>query len=394
MSRQLISHSADLKQLRDEGYDIEIRSGHLLVKSVPYVNSKKEVGRGTLVVPLGDVSGEATRQPGDHTAFFTGEHPCHPDGSPITQILHSSETKTLAKGVVVNHMFSAKPKPDGRYRDYYHKTVTYVGLISGPAQRIDSSATAQTCSIIEPPEDESPFNYLDTASTRAGISAVTAKLEGKKIAIVGVGGTGSYVLDLVAKTPVSEIHLYDGDAFANHNAFRSPGAPSLDELRERPSKAAYFRDRYAKMHRTVVAHETYLAEDNVSELRAMDFVFLCLDRGSDKRPIVQQLQEWGIPFIDVGMGVDLSADTLRGSLRVTTVTPQKRDHVSKRIPFSDGGAENDYSRNIQIADLNALNAALAVVKWKKLCGFYQDLEHEHCSAYTINGNVIANEDQA
>jgi tRNA A37 threonylcarbamoyladenosine dehydratase len=38
---------------------------------------------------------------------------------------------------------------------------------------------------------------------------VTAKLEGKKIAIVGVGCTGSYILDLVAKTPVSEIHMYD-----------------------------------------------------------------------------------------------------------------------------------------------------------------------------------------
>jgi hypothetical protein len=55
--------------------------------------------------------------------------------------------------------------------------------------------------------------------------------------------------------------------------------------------------------------------------------------------------------------------------------------------------ENDYSHNIQIAELNALNAALAVIKWKKLCGFYQDLEREHCSVYTINGNHIANEDQ-
>ena len=46
-------------------------------------------------------------------------------------------------------MFTPKPKPDGPYRDYYHKMVTYVGLISGPAQRIDPSAT-ETCAIIEP----------------------------------------------------------------------------------------------------------------------------------------------------------------------------------------------------------------------------------------------------
>ena len=55
---------------------------------------------------------------------------------------------------------------------------------------------------------------------------------------MGLGGTGSYVLDLVAKTPVWEIHLFDGDAFLQHNAFRSPGAPSLDELEAQPPKAA------------------------------------------------------------------------------------------------------------------------------------------------------------
>src|SRR5690349_16429802 len=45
MSRKLISHSADLKRLRQEGYDLETRGGFMLVKDVPYVNSKKEVKR-------------------------------------------------------------------------------------------------------------------------------------------------------------------------------------------------------------------------------------------------------------------------------------------------------------------------------------------------------------
>lgn len=52
-----------------------------------------------------------------------------------------------------------------------------------------------------------------------------------------------------------------------------------------------------------------------------------------------------------------------------------------------------YDENIQVADLNALNAVLAVGKWKKLNGVYADLEHEHFSAYTVDGNCIVNEDQ-
>jgi hypothetical protein len=166
----------------------------------------------------------------------------------------------------------------------------------------------------------------------------------------------------------------------------------LEELKQRPQKAVYFTDRYLKMHRGIIAHDDFLDEEKVHELRGMDFVFLCLDRGADKRAILERLLEWHIPFIDVGMGINMAGDMLRGKLRVTTVTPQKNDHWVKSIPFTEGAVENDYSRNIQIAELNALNAALAVIKWKKLCGFYVDLESEHRCTYTIDGNCISNVD--
>jgi hypothetical protein len=125
----------------------------------------------------------------------------------------------------------------------------------------------------------------------------------------------------------------------------------------------------------------------------MDFVFLCLDKGGDKSVIVQRLQEWSIPFIDVGVGVNLLDDSIMGQVRTTLVTPEHNEHIERRIPFSDGQANNDYSRNIQIADLNALNAALAVIKWKKLFGFYQDVDREYNSFYSIGGNTLINEEQ-
>jgi hypothetical protein len=69
-------------------------------------------------------------------------------------------------------------------------------------------------------------------------------------------------------------------------------------------------------------------------------------------------------------------------------------NLEDRIPFSDGDGPDEYRTNIQIADLNALNAVLAVVKWKKLCGFYGDLDREHFCAYTLDGNSLVNEDKA
>ena len=390
MSPPLVSRSRDLGRLRDEGYDLEVKSNHLLVKGIPYVNAGREVRHGTLVSEL-TLAGEVTATPGTHVAMFVGEHPCHKDGSEIAQIKHATGDQDLGNGLVVNHSFSNKPA--GGYPDYYAKVTRYAEIISNPARAIDPEATAKHFRPVPTGCEESVFEYFDTASSRAGITAVTARLAVGQVGIVGLGGTGSYVLDLVAKTPVEEIHLFDGDRMLNHNAFRAPGAPSIAQLAEKPPKVAYFGGLYSRMRRGIVAHDYYITGTNVDRLRAMDFVFLCLDRGGEKRQIVESLLVWGIPFIDVGMGVELDGGTLGGIVRVTSVTPARCDHVPTRIPFPEDAGGDDYSSNIQIADLNALNAALAVIRWKKHLGFYRDLDREHHCTYTIDGNMLLGEDR-
>lgn len=394
MSKQLIDLNPDLKRLRDEGYDVEVRSNYLLIKQVPYVNSRKEIKFGIIVSEL-SVAGDLTTTIKDHTVYFAGEHPCDKNGAALTKIINKSEQKTLDHELIVHHYFSCKPAGAGCYKDHYDKMTTYVTIISSPAHLINASVTAKTFPVIESKEGETVFKYIDTASSRAEINIVTRKLELGMVGIVGLGGTGSYVLDLVAKTPVKKICLFDRDKFSQHNAFRSPGAPSIEELKKEPQKVTYFKEKYSNMHRNIVANDCYIDISNVDQLQGMDFVFLCLDRGEEKKLIVEKLEKFNIPFVDVGMGVQLIDDALQGILRVTTSTGAKREHVKnkKRIPFSNGDGDDEYSRNIQIADLNALNAALAVIKWKKLFGFYTDLENEHFSAYTIDGNALINEDQ-
>lgn len=390
MSKPQIDLSPDLKRLRDEGYDIEVRPRYLLVKSVPHVNASREVRQGTLVSEL-NWAGDVTAPPSTHVAYFIGDVPCHKDGTEIAEIRHQAGRQELDKDLIVDRSFSAKPT-EGPYPNFYEKMKRYVVILSGPAEAIKPGVAAQVYPVIECAEEESVFNYFDTASSRAGISAVTRKLELGKVAIVGVGGTGSYMLDLVAKTPVKEIHLFDGDTFLNHNAFRAPGAPSVAELRTKPNKAAYFRDVYSKMRRGIVAHEFFITAENVEELKEMEFVFLSMDGGGNKRTVVERLKAVQIPFIDVGMGLELIGGAIGGLLTLTSCSKAKNDHLDRRISFVDGAGENDYARNIQVADLNALNAALAVVKWKKIVGFYHDFVHEHFNAYTLDGNKLANEE--
>ena len=395
MGRSLLSHSlinlnADLKRLEDEGYEVEIRSGFLAVSQVPYVNAAGSIMYGTLVSEL-SLAGDATTRPRTHVMMFTGGMPCDPKGHPLNQILLSSGRRELGGGLVVNHEFSSKPP--GGYPDHYQKMATYEAIISGPAQSIDPDVTARTFAVVEDHGEDSVFKYIDTATSRAGVGAITAKLNVEAVAIVGLGGTGSYILDLVAKTPVREIHLFDGDRFGQHNAFRSPGAASIETLRTAPQKSAYYRDIYSEMRRNIVAHGC-VDESMVDSLKTMDFVFMAVDKGPARKLVAQMLEQFDVPFIDVGMGVEEVEDSLLGQLRVTAITDRSHDQVRSTLPTADREVEDEYSRNIQIADLNALNAALAVIKWKKLRGFYVDLEKEHTSLYQIDGNHLVNEDKA
>jgi len=390
MLQQLINHSPDLKRLRDEGYELEVRGGYLMIHHVPYVNASKTVQFGTLVSNL-TLVGHTVAAPNTHVIYFTGENPCNIDGSVITAIQHANQQQDFGAGIIVKHSFSNKPL--GGYPNQYEKVKRYAEIISAPAKAIDDTVTEKTFKLVHIAGEASVFKYIDTNSSRANINAINAKLEGQRVAIIGIGGTGAYLLDLVAKTPVAEIHVYDGDDFLQHNAFRSPGAANATTLAQGVPKAAYFADIYSNMHCGISAHSYYVKADNISELDTMSFVFICIDNNAARQLIINYLLQIGIKFIDVGLGVNVVGDKLIGGVRVTAATPEKHDHLAQRIPGEEDGP-NEYATNIQIADLNSLNASLAVIKWKKLSGFYQDLEQEHHCSYEINVSRIFNEDDA
>lgn len=389
MSQQLINHSPDLKRLRDEGYEVAIHGGFLLIHHVPYLNDKKELLFGTLVSTLTLSNNSTTKTPDNHVIHFMGENPCGVDGGVISCIQHINMVNNLREGIQVHRSFSNKPVAG--YPNYYEKVKRYADLISAPAKYLNEGITEKTFKVIPDNENSSVFTYIDTNSSRAKIDVINAKFYGQKIAVIGLGGTGAYALDLIAKTPVLEIHLYDGDTFDQHNAFRSPGAASIADLDRNLKKADFFTEVYSEMHKGVNAHCYYVNEHNIHELDGMDYVFVCVDKNSVRKFITNYLVSKGVAFIDVGLGVNVVDEKLTGAIRVTSATSGKNDHLPDRI-FGEDNDDNDYVSNIQIADLNSINAGFAVLKWKKMTGFYVDLEQEHHSSYSIGVSKIFNED--
>jgi hypothetical protein len=321
--------------------------------------------------------------------WFTGEHPCDKDGKIITGIQHGAHNVRLSDDVVTSFSFSNKPP--GGYTNYFEKVVTYSKVIASPARSIDPGATAQTFRIIVDGEENSVFKYIETNSSRAGITEITAKFNGLRIGIIGLGGTGSYILDQVAKTPVAEIRLFDDDDFLQHNAFRSPGAASQEELETRPKKVDHQCAMYSKMHKGITAYAVRITEDNLELLDGLDHIFICIDSNSAKAIILSHLIERGMPFIDCGLGVNAVGGELIGQLRVTVGTPSYHEHLANRIGKADSDAD-EYATNIQIADLNMLNASLAVIKWKQMCSFYQDQKQAHHVEYVVSTGQITREE--
>jgi hypothetical protein len=386
MSHALFSRNDDLQRLRKEGYFVQVVGGFLVLREVPYVDKDRQVRSGTLISSL-TMAGDETRTPDTHVMHFDGDYPCRADGTPITSIANQTGEFDLGHSLRARHVFSSKP--DGGYRDYHHKMSTYAAILSGPAALLKPDATPR-CFRTPEDEDDDIFNYVENASDRVDIGALTEKLAGQRVAIIGLGGSGSYILDLVAKTPAREIRLFDGDDFLQHNAFRAPGAPGIDELRDAPKKVDYLNAIYSRMHRGITATADRLDGNNIDLLDGITFAFLSLDAGEAKQRIVEKLELLGVAFVDVGMGLELGERGLTGILRVTTSTQTEREKARACIPFDGGGADDIYASNIQVADLNALHAVLAVIKWKKLCGFYCDLENEHHSTYTLDGNLLLN----
>lgn len=392
MQQQVLSLNEDLKKLEGEGFILEISGPHLLVHEIPYVNSKREVKYGTIVTVLSFLTPTlAGGKPDNHTANFCGEVPCDETGNKLVSIINDDGSPIITADFEARYFFSYKPLR-GHYIDFHEKITAYAHFLSSYAKLIDPSVTEKPGTRSAIMRGSDVFKYPDTSSARASIDAENLKFRNIKIAIIGVGGTGSYILDLVSKTQVKEIHIYDDDDLELHNTFRAPGTLTEEAINqiENLKKVDYYDSVYSRMHLGIKIHPYRINEKNIVELSDFEYVFVCVDKSDVRFMIVNELSKMNIAFSDVGLGVVKRDNGLLGTIRVTSASNDMWDHIGQFIGPIEMN-ENEYNSNIQIADLNCLNAALAVIRWKRHLGFYVDLKKEHHSLYHIETNKIIND---
>ena len=231
MLRELVNHNDDIRRLLEKGYALAFDSNYLIVRDIPYLNERGELKVGTIVCKLKTTDNVRFEQE-DHQVFFAGSAPCALDGSPIPNFGGGPTQLALSgasKDVVVERSFSNKPKDTGKFEDLFEKIESYVAQICGPAMQLYDTRP-YTFRSIETEEPSPIFKVRDTLTSRAEITDLAAKFAHDDVAVIGLGGTGSYLLDFLVKTPVPRIRAFDSDIFCVHNAFRSPGAISYEEF--------------------------------------------------------------------------------------------------------------------------------------------------------------------
>lgn len=362
----------DLQRLVDDGFHVSLEGQHLVIHRVPYVTKDRSVTYCSLIstyceheVTAGHIN--------DHTVFVVGEIPYRDDGISLEAAMVANASRQIIAGRSVGCQLSYKTEPlSAMLANYYSKMTHYVRKLGSYVEAIDAAASARGVGSFTARPVPSVFHFPNGSSARAGLEAYEQKLELEKVAIIGLGGTGSFLLDGLAKTPVKEIHLYDHDILEPHNAFRFPSALPMEIVFGRRKKTDVLADIYAQFRAGVISHPEKITEANLHQLEHCQFVFIAVDHGPSRGLIARYLVARGIPFIDVGIGIDKRTDTLKlhARARVTLITPSTA-HLIDTLPVADDGDEAVYG-NIQLSELNALNANLALIRYKQHLQFFTD----------------------
>ena len=395
MSSSLINHNPDLRTLHKSGYSLEIRGAYLVVKDIPYLRTPDgELGTADLVTSL-ELDGQTATPPSDHTIWWTGEAPYRADGQSMEAYLSCAKWEAghdIGEGLTVYMQWSRKPVVASQmraYTNYEEKITTYVQEVGGEAESkhpgVLEAAKAGHDPIIEV---SSRFKYLNTSTYRYGLKGIERRIEDEVVAIIGVGGSGSYLVDILAKTNIKELHLFDDDVMEQHSAFRVAGAARIEELGGTITKADWHRGRYAAVREQgVYVNKKKVDGSSADYLSEFTTVFIAVDDLEVRRAIQRKCNELGVYHVSVGIGVEIegeSNDQLGGMVKVETRFHPRRP----RLEDSDsGGGVNQIYGKVQTAELNMLSAALAIIEWKAKVGIYRNERTEDADSVLFSSTT-------
>lgn len=366
------------------GFAVECETDVVSATGVPCLLANRKVGRCTIAKSYDPETGKPTDRIGRavHAVRITitmAQEPddqdadgrvYHANGEPVERWL-GGDGKTWSD-ISIKKGGSSQPQDDDSPSDVVHRY----------AKQVVGAVHAAGHCLLPPATGSTPFNLPDTFESRAAIGPVQDRIRNSNIAIVGLGGTGAYVLDLVAKTPVGEIHLLDDDCVQVHNLWRAPGAPTSEEIKLVPGcsnrKVDYYHAKYSAFRKGIRPHAVRMTSQpmflDFLDTHPIDFAFVCIDQmvdGESPRQdfVYSALSEASVPFIDSGISITLVDNVVTGAV-TTSAYPAGSTAWQDSIPNARVQGNRAGYRNVQLPEVNALAASLAVMEWRRRTGQY------------------------
>ena len=150
-----------------------------------------------------------------------------------------------------------------------------------------------------------------------------------RVAVVGVGGVGGYVVEVLARSGVGAIDVVDNDLIAASNVNRqiialstNVGQPKVDAIRDRilAINPECHVTTWQMFYLPANAHEL--------DLSVYNYVVDCIDTVAAKMELIRQCKRLDVPII-CSMGAANKYDST--AVRVTDITNTRMDPLAKTL---------------------------------------------------------------
>lgn len=231
---------------------------------------------------------------------------------------------------------------------------------TNPLRRWDSSAEGDGERVLD--RDQRQAAALGTR----GI----ARLRRSTVGIVGLGGAGSQVAEMLAHAGVGHLVMADGDAIEDVNLSRTHGTSPGQVGRAKVESAGAMVQRISPETGVTAVQENFPTTELLRELRAVDVLISCVDTAHARNEINRFALRYGIPLIDVG--TTITPDPFRVDGHLTLVMPGSQclrcaGHVSEALLAEEQeaarqGRYGTSEKRPQVVSFNGVLASAAVTE--------------------------------
>lgn len=181
------------------------------------------------------------------------------------------------------------------------------------------------------------------------------------IGIIGCGGTGSALIEMLGRMGIGTLTIVDHDQFNESNITRMHGTKVGDEKSLKTDIMAEMIKSFDLGTKVIAIPERLDNPITGEKLKDCDIIFSCLDDTNFTRLILNQLSlYYYIPLIDMGIAFDSRKGALHDVLgRIDIITPDRacllcREIIDMDACSSEMMSPEEYNRQIKIGYANEL----------------------------------------